>query len=76
MAQLRREIRDLKETNQALSLASPQLQRDYEKVKEEQEKSCLLQEMISLNEQARKDAKGLEEIVATKLNQLTKVNIF
>ena len=58
MAQLRNEITDkqsmideTKDTNQALSLANEQLQRDHEKLKEEeQEKSRRLQEMIALNE--------------------------
>ena len=67
-------IDDLKDANQALSLASEQLQRDHEKLKEEeQEKSRRLQEMISLNErreQARQDLKGLEETVAKELQTL------
>ena len=81
MAQLRNEITEkqsavdeLKDSNQALSLASEQLQRDHEKLKEEeQEKSRRLQEMISLNErreQARQDLKGLEETVAKELQTL------
>ena len=42
---------ELKDNNQALTLASEQLQRDHEKLKEEeQEKSRRLQEMIALNE--------------------------
>merc|ERR1712029_1211014 len=51
-----------------------QLQRDYEKLKEEeQEKSRRLQELIQLNErreQARQDLKGLEETVAKELQTL------
>merc|ERR1740128_18622 len=44
-------MEELKDSNQALSLASEQLQRDHEKLKEEeQEKSRRLQEMIALNE--------------------------
>jgi len=65
---------ELKDSNQALSLASEQLQRDHEKLKEEeQEKSRRLQEMIALNErreQARQDLKGLEETVAKELQTL------
>jgi len=67
-------IDELKDANQALSLASEQLQRDHEKLKEEeQEKSRRLQEMIALNErreQARQDLKGLEETVAKELQTL------
>ena len=58
VAQLRNEITEkqsmmdeLKDANQALTLANEQLQRDHEKLKEEeQEKSRRLQEMIALNE--------------------------
>lgn len=81
VAQLRNEIterqaavEELRDANQALSLASDQLQRDYEKLKEEeQEKSRRLQELIALNErreQARQDLKGLEETVAKELQTL------
>jgi len=81
VAQLRNEIterqqqmEDLRDTNQALSLASEQLQRDHDKLKEEeQEKSRRLQELIALNErreQARQDLKGLEETVAKELQTL------
>ena len=67
-------MEELKDSNQALSLASEQLQRDHEKLKEEeQEKSRRLQEMIALNErreQARQDLKGLEETVAKELQTL------
>merc|ERR1719244_1469134 len=81
VAQLRNEIterqqqmEELKDNNQALTLASEQLQRDHEKLKEEeQEKSRRLQELIALNErreQARQDLKGLEETVAKELQTL------
>lgn len=81
VAQLRNEITDkqslideTKDNNQALNLANEQLQRDHEKLKEEeQEKSRRLQEMIALNErreQARQDLKGLEETVAKELQTL------
>ena len=67
-------MEELKDSNQALSLASEQPQRDHEKLKEEeQEKSRRLQEMIALNErreQARQDLKGLEETVAKELQTL------
>jgi myosin heavy subunit len=65
---------EMRDNNQALSLASDQLQRDHEKLKEEeQEKSRRLQELIALNErreQARQDLKGLEETVAKELQTL------
>merc|ERR550519_1741294 len=75
VAQLRNEItekqtamEELRDSNQALTLASEALQRDHDKLKEEeQEKSRRLQELIALNErreQARQDLKGLEETVA------------
>merc|ERR1711962_613063 len=81
VAQLRNEITDkqaameeLRDSNQALTLASEALQRDHDKLKEEeQEKSRRLQEMIQLNErreQARQDLKGLEETVAKELQTL------
>jgi len=81
VATLRNEITDrqqqmeeLRDNNQALSLASEQLQRDHDKLKEEeQEKSRRLQELIALNErreQARQDLKGLEETVAKELQTL------
>merc|ERR1712198_536407 len=81
VSQLRNEIterqglvEELKDKNQALDLATEQLQRDYEKLKEEeQEKSRRLQELIQLNErreQARQDLKGLEETVAKELQTL------
>jgi len=81
VSQLRNEITerqqlvdDLKDKNQALDLATEQLQRDYDKLKEEeQEKSRRLQELVQLNErreQARQDLKGLEETVAKELQTL------
>merc|ERR1719340_357418 len=81
VSQLRNEITErqglvdeLKDNNQALDLATEQLQRDYDKLKdEEQEKSRRLQELIQLNErreQARQDLKGLEETVAKELQTL------
>merc|ERR1719410_2118633 len=67
-------VDELKDKNQALDLATEQLQRDYDKLKdEEQEKSRRLQELIQLNErreQARQDLKGLEETVAKELQTL------
>merc|ERR1719340_566767 len=71
VAQLRNEItekqtamEELRDNNQALTLATEALQRDHDKLKEEeQEKSRRLQELIALNErreQARQDLKGLE----------------
>merc|ERR1712051_799558 len=67
-------IDELKDNNQALTLASDQLQRDHDKLKEEEhDKSRRLQELISLNErreQARQDLKGLEETVAKELQTL------
>ena len=81
VSQLRNEITErqqlvdeLKDKNQALDLATDQLQRDYDKLKEEeQEKSRKLQELVQLNErreQARQDLKGLEETVAKELQTL------
>jgi len=81
VSQLRNEITerqqlvdDLKDKNQALDLATEQLQRDFDKLKEEeQEKSRRLQELVQLNErreQARQDLKGLEETVAKELQTL------
>merc|ERR1719220_159534 len=81
VSQLRNEITerqqlvdDLKDKNQALDLATEQLQRDFDKLKEEeQEKSRRLQELVQLNErreQARRDLKGLEEPVAKELQTL------
>ena len=81
VAQLRNEItekqssmEELRDSNQALTLASEALQRDHDKLKEEeQEKSRRLQELIVLNErreQARQDLKGLEETVAKELQTL------
>merc|ERR1712241_440226 len=81
VAQLRNEITErqqqmdeLRDNNQALTLATEALQRDHDKLKEEeQEKSRRLQELIALNErreQARQDLKGLEETVAKELQTL------
>jgi len=81
VSQLRNEITErqqlvdeLKDKNQALDLATDQLQRDFDKLKEEeQEKSRRLQELVQLNErreQARQDLKGLEETVAKELQTL------
>merc|ERR1711902_272149 len=81
VAQLRNEItekqtamEELGDNNQALTLATEALQRDHDKLKEEeQEKSRRLQELIALNErreQARQDLKGLEETVAKELQTL------
>merc|ERR1712088_522106 len=81
LAQLRNEItekqtamEELRDNNQALTLATEALQRDHDKLKEEeQEKSRRLQELIALNErreQARQDLKGLEETVAKELQTL------
>merc|ERR1719422_469135 len=81
VAQLRNEItekqtamEELRDNNQALTLATEALQRDHDKLKEEeQEKSRRLQELIALNERrerARQDLKGLEETVAKELQTL------
>merc|ERR1719180_232455 len=81
LAQLRNEItekqtgmEELRDNNQALTLATEALQRDHDKLKEEeQEKARRLQELIALNErreQARQDLKGLEETVAKELQTL------
>merc|ERR1712012_932305 len=67
-------VDELKDKNQALDLATEQLQSDFDKLKEEeQEKSRRLQELVQLNErreQARQDLKGLEETVAKELQTL------
>merc|ERR1719342_780005 len=67
-------MEELRDNNQALTLATEALQRDHDKLKEEeQEKSRRLQELIALNErreQARQDLKGLEETVARELQTL------
>jgi len=67
-------MEELRDNNQALTLATEALQRDHDKLKEEeQEKSRRLQELIALNErreQARQDLKGLEETVAKELQTL------
>merc|ERR1712126_732375 len=81
LAQLRNEITEkqtamdeLRDNNRGLTLANEALQRDHDKLKEEeQEKSRRLQELIALNErreQARQDLKGLEETVAKELQTL------
>ena len=68
------QIEELRDTTQKLTLAHEQLQRDYERLKEEeQDKSKKLQELLSLNErreQAKQDLKGLEETVAKELQTL------
>jgi len=78
VAQLRDQItekqslmEELKDENQKVSLAFEQLQRDHEKIKEEEsEKSKKLQELSLMNEhreQAKQDLKGLEETVAKEI---------
>ena len=68
------QIEELRDTTQKFTLAHEQLQRDYERLKEEeQDKSKKLQELLSLNErreQAKQDLKGLEETVAKELQTL------
>jgi len=68
------QIEELRDTTQKLTLAHEQLQRDFERLKEEEhEKSKKLQELLSLNErreQAKQDLKGLEETVAKELQTL------
>ena len=67
-------IAELKDETQKLSLAFEQLQRDHEKLKEEeQDKSKKLNEQMMNNErreQAKQDLKGLEETVAKELKTL------
>merc|ERR1712018_378690 len=81
VAQLRDQItekqtlmEEIKDENQKLSLAFEQLQRDHEKIKEEEsEKSKKLQELSLMNEhreQAKQDLKGLEETVSKELQTL------
>ena len=81
MAQLRDQItekqtlmEEIKDENQKLSLAFEQLQRDHEKIKDEEaDKSKKLQELSIMNEhreQAKQDLKGLEETVAKELQTL------
>jgi len=81
VAQLRDEITDkatlmeeIKDENQKRHIAFEQLQRDHDKLKEdEQGKSKKLQEFQLLNEhreQAKQDLKGLEETVAKELQTL------
>ena len=68
------QIEDHRDTLQKLTLAHEQLQRDYERLKEdEHDKSKKLQELLSVNErreQAKQDLKGLEETVAKELQTL------
>ena len=68
------QIEEHRDTLQKLTLAHEQLQRDFERLKEdEHEKSKRLQELLSLNErreQAKQDLKGLEETVAKELQTL------
>merc|ERR1712192_325918 len=70
LAQLRNEItekqtamEELRDNNQALTLATEALQRDHDKLKEEEQEK-------SRREQARQDLKGLEETVAKELQTL------
>merc|ERR1712156_1144256 len=81
LAQLRNEItekqtamEELRDNNQKTSLAFEQLQRDHDKIKEEEaEKSKKLQELSLMSEhreQAKQDLKGLEETVAKELQTL------
>merc|ERR1711997_1018650 len=81
VAQLRDEItekatlmEELKDDNQKITLAFEQLQRDHDKLKEDEtEKSKKLQEFQMINEhreQAKQDLKGLEETVAKELQTL------
>ena len=78
VAQLRNEITEkqsmmdeLKDNNQALTLASEQLQRDHEKLKEEeQEKSRRLQEMIALNERREQARQVTDKEPAYSNNQI------
>ena len=68
------QIEEHRDTLQKLTLAHEQLQRDYERLKEdEHDKSKKLQELLSVNErreQAKQDLKGLEETVAKELQTL------
>lgn len=81
VAQLRDQIteksalmEELKDDKQKLTLAFEQLQRDHDKLKEDDvEKSKKLQEYTLMNEhreQAKHDLKGLEETVAKELQTL------
>merc|ERR1712062_352550 len=67
-------MEELKDEHQKTSLAFEQLQRDHDKIKEEEaEKSKKLQELSLMNEhreQAKQDLKGLEETVAKELQTL------
>lgn len=65
---------EIKDEHQKMTLAFEQLQRDHDKLKEDEtEKSKKLQELQILNEhreQAKQDLKGLEETVAKELQTL------
>ncbi|KAI7685439.1 Kinesin heavy chain [Sarcoptes scabiei] len=67
-------IDQYKDLNQKMDLALERLQKDYDKLKaEENDKSAKLLEMTLLNEkceQAKQDLKGLEETVAKELHSL------
>jgi len=67
-------MEELKDQNQKVTLAFEQMQRDYDKLKEEEtDKSKRLGEFIMMNEhreQAKQDLKGLEETVAKELQTL------
>ena len=68
------QIEEHRDALQKLTIVHEQLQRDFERLKEdEHEKSKRLQELLSLNErreQAKQDLKGLEETVAKELQTL------
>jgi kinesin family protein 5 len=67
-------MEELKDDKQKWTLAFEQLQRDHDKLKEDDvEKSKKLQEYTLMNdhrEQAKQDLKGLEETVAKELQTL------
>ena len=67
-------MEELKDENQKVSLAFEQLQRDHDKLKEDEgEKSKKLAEFQTMSEhreQAKQDLKGLEETVAKELQTL------
>jgi len=71
------QIEEHRDALQKLTIVHEQLQRDFERLKEdEHEKSKRLQELLSLNErreqakQDKQDLKGLEETVAKELQTL------